>query len=246
MSSIYDFPPEILVAIAAIRPSFFYSHFIDIMSKTNSSTALLSPGGWRTNSSDAGRIEKPQRPSFSSSVTSDRLRESERMPPSPAISKAKTYGPSNSGEARKSVFKEIGLEGYHIADSTGLSSQRSVSTSMTENDKKSNDKESDQRPWFRKLSKPSRPAIRTSANPPPTTFSSFPIVAIIAFLVAIVIPGIRYREWESSIPADGVGAGLIRRADVKENLERRDNSPTDVCTRWSQQSKLPKARKKGK
>lgn len=51
---------------------------------------------------------------------------------------------------------------------------------------------------------------------------------------------------EGNVPADGVGAGLIRRTDIKENLERRDNSPTDICTRWSQQSKLSKPRKEGK
>lgn len=167
------------------------------MSTTNSRTSLLSPGEWRTNGSDAGRKEKPQRPSFSSSITSDRLRESERMPPTPVISKAKTYGLGSSIGGRKSVFKEIGLEEYRIANSSGLSTLRSASnsSSMAENDMKNNGKESDQRPWFRRLSKPSRPAIRTSASTPPATFSSFPRVAILAFLIAIVIPGFRNRGW---------------------------------------------------
>lgn len=218
------------------------------MSTTNSSTSLLSPGDWRTNSTDTARKEKPQRPGFSSSITSDRLRESERMPPSPVTSKAKIYGPGSSNGGRKSAFKEIGLEEYRIANSTGLSSLRSASTSpsnLAGHDMKNNSKESDQRPWFRRLSKPSRPVIGTSASTPPATFSSFPRVAILAFLVAIVIPGIRNRGWDGSVPADGVGAGLIRRTDSMEELERRDNSPTDICTRWSHQSKPSKPRKKG-
>jgi hypothetical protein len=219
------------------------------MSTTNSNTSLLSPGEWRTNSSNAGRKDEPQRPSFSSSITSDRLRESERMPPSPVISKAKTCGPCSSSEVRKSAFKEVGLEEYQIANSTGLSSLRSASNSpsnLTRNEMKNNGKESDQRPWFWRLSKPSRPAIRTSASTPPATFSSLPRVAILAFLIAIVIPGIRNRGWDGDLPAGGVGAGLIGTADIKVDLERRDNSPTDVCTRWSQQSQLSKSRKKGK
>ncbi len=51
------------------------------------------------------------------------------------------------------------------------------------------------------------------------------------------MPGFRYGG-EDKINISGADAGVIREAELVENasaIEGRQNSPTDVCTRWSQQ-----------
>ncbi|KAK8206871.1 hypothetical protein M8818_004706 [Zalaria obscura] len=66
-----------------------------------------------------------------------------------------------------------------------------------------------------------------------------------AFLIAIIIPLLQGIPWLSdSTPAVGVEGGVIRREpelvveDATDVKVRRDNSPTDVCVRWAQQSAL--------
>ena len=223
---------------------------------SDSSDSLLSPGVCAGARASIEQREKPQRPSFSSSVTSDRLRESERWPSTQLKAKAKSFGNggvSNSPTgARRSVFKEIGLEDTENSNSTSLTALRSSTPSPANasgNDKKVNGKareEAEQKPWYSKLAKPSRPVIRSAASAPPATFSTFPRVAILAFLIAIVIPGIRYRGKESSnanVPADGVCGGFIGGAEAIENemvFEKRQESPINICTRWAHQSMLSK------
>lgn len=105
------------------------------------------------------------------------------------------------------------------------------------------DKENSNRsgpPWFSRLGKGSRPKIKSSATGPPGSFSSIPRVALIACLIAVVLPGFRYGG-EDKVNISGADAGVIREAELVENasaIEGRANSPTAVCTRWSHQSML--------
>jgi hypothetical protein len=224
---------------------------------SDSSSSLLSPGVWNTKGANTEQREKPQRPSFSSSITSDRLRESERWPSTQPKAKAKSFG-SGSGASsptggRRSVFKEIGLEDTENADAPSSSALRSSIHSPANasgNDKIATGKskeETEEKPWYSKLAKPSRPIIKSAASAPPATFSTFPRGAILAFLIAIAIPGISYRgrgELNANVPADGVGAGPIGGGEAMENamvFEKRTDSPIDICTRWAHQSMLPKS-----
>jgi hypothetical protein len=220
---------------------------------SDSSDSLLSPGVWARTGGTTEQREKPKRPSFSSSITSDRLRESERWSSTQSTTKAKSFG-SGSGASsliggRRSVFKEIGLEDTENSESASLSALRSSTPSpanVAGNDKKTNGKareEVEQKSWYSKLAKPSRPIIKSAASAPPATFSTFSRVAILAFFIAIVIPGINYRgtgELHANVPADGVGAGPIGVAEAMENtmvFEKRADSPIEICTRWAHQSK---------
>jgi hypothetical protein len=63
-------------------------------------------------------------------------------------------------------------------------------------------------------------------------------VALIAFLIAAVVPGFRYGG-ENKVIISGADAGAIREAELVDNasaIEGRRNSPTAICTRWSHQS----------
>lgn len=218
---------------------------------SDSSDSLLSPGVWARTGGTTEQREKPKRPSFSSSITSDRLRESERWSSTQSTTKAKSFG-SGSGASsliggRRSVFKEIGLEDTENSESASLSALRSSTPSpanVAGNDKKTNGKareEVEQKLWYSKLAKPSRPIIKSAASAPPATFSTFSRVAILAFLIAIA--GINYRgtgELHANVPDDGVGAGPIGVAEAMENtmvFEKRADSPIEICTRWAHQSK---------
>ncbi|KAK0104661.1 hypothetical protein ONS95_004936 [Cadophora gregata] len=191
------------------------------------------------------------RPSFSSQKTADRLRECERRPSIATISKIKPQ--------RRSVFREEGLDdlsnsvykdgpdidlgSLHEGDEDGF-------TMEADGDKNGGVvKESryDQncvkdggagQPWYSKLSRGSRPVIKSSATAPPGSFSSIPRVALIVFLVAVVVPGFRYGGGEDKVNIGGVDAGVIRTAELVENastIEGRADSPTSTCTRWAAQ-----------
>lgn len=87
--------------------------------------------------------------------------------------------------------------------------------------------------WYSKMA---RPKIKTSATAPPGSFSSIHRTVFIAFLIACVVPGFRYSTDKEKVNISGADAGVIMRAELVENggaLEGRQNSPTDVCTRWS-------------
>ena len=95
-------------------------------------------------------------------------------------------------------------------------------------------------PWYSKLAKGSRPMIKSSATAPPGSFSSVPRVALIAFLIAVVVPGFRYSGGANKVNIGGADAGVIRTAELVENastIEGRADSPTSTCTRWAHQSK---------
>ena len=107
-------------------------------------------------------------------------------------------------------------------------------------DDKENAQNEQRKGWYSKLAKGSRPNIKTSSTAPPGSFSSIPRVALIACLIAVVIPGFRYGG-ENKVNISGADAGVIREAELVDNasaIEGRQNSPTSVCTRWSHQSML--------
>lgn len=93
-------------------------------------------------------------------------------------------------------------------------------------------------PWFSKIGR-GRPTIKTTASAPPTTFSTLPRVALIACLIAVVLPG--FLGGKDNVNNGGADAGVIPVAELVDNasaIEGRQTSPTSVCTRWSHQSKF--------
>lgn len=193
--------------------------------------------------SERGRIA---RPSFSSQKTADRLRECERSSSRSQASKIKPH--------RTSAFKEEGLDDLNrtvhsvaheemevlpVFEFEGVKKRQTKSeeSDRERNEDKENAKKAGQ-PWYSKLGKRSRPQIKSSSTAPPGTFSSIPRVALIAFLIAAVVPGFRYGG-ENKVIISGADAGVIREAELVDNasaIEGRQNSPTAVCTRWSHQS----------
>ena len=189
------------------------------------------------------------RPSFSSYKTSDRLRECEQRCSTP--SKIKPH--------RRSIFKEEGLDDLHRSvhpshpDNATNNSTPPIKTPGTPggkttfdeilcNDEEKENSESRARrenpSWFSKLVKVQRPAIKSSATAPPGSFSSVSRIALIAFLIAVVVPGFRYSSGSEKINISGADAGVIREGFLVDNgsmLEGRADSPTDVCTRWAHQ-----------
>jgi len=99
--------------------------------------------------------------------------------------------------------------------------------------------ESPKKSWYSKISKGSRPKIKTAASAPPATFSTIPRVALIVFLISVVVPGFRYTGGREKVNIPGADAGVITRAELVENgslIEGRQLGPTDTCTRWSHMS----------
>ncbi|KAF7884344.1 uncharacterized protein EAF02_004680 [Botrytis sinoallii] len=90
-----------------------------------------------------------------------------------------------------------------------------------------------------KIGKSGRRTIATS-NTPPTPFSTMPRVALLAFLIAVVVPAFGYTGRQNSntnvMKGNGADAGIIRDSEFVDNgsmIEGRADSPTSICTRWS-------------
>jgi hypothetical protein len=206
---------------------------------------------------EPGRIASgsdARRPGFSSSKTSDRLRESAYKP---------RFG-SKIKSRRQSVFREEGLEDLdtaihpsHPAHESHKSDSETSPTQDTKELKASSDttrtstdtKDSsdmtrasiDSSRWYSKFYKGSRPTVKGSSTAPPGPLSSLPRVALITFLIAIVVPGFRYSSGNGQAMMGGADAGVIRTGELVDNgsvIEGRANSPTDVCRRWAHQSQL--------
>ncbi|KAI9051121.1 hypothetical protein LZ554_005224 [Drepanopeziza brunnea f. sp. 'monogermtubi'] len=94
--------------------------------------------------------------------------------------------------------------------------------------------------WYAKIAEGSRLLCKRSATALPGNISSIPRFALIAVLLALVVPGFRYTGGEGRDSAAGAGAdaGVIRSPEFVDNastIEGRASSPTDICTRWSNQ-----------
>ncbi len=184
------------------------------------------------------------RPSFSSQKTMDRLRECERRPSIQANIKKKLQ--------KRSVFREEGLDDlttsvYRDLDASDISppaikkedsneKKRKFEEPLNENEQKGNSKKSGG--WYSKLAKGPRPIVKTAASAPPPSFTTIPRVALIVFLIAIVVPGLRNRG-DTEVNMNGADAGVIMKAELVDNASAiggRANSPTSVCTRWAHQS----------
>lgn len=95
----------------------------------------------------------------------------------------------------------------------------------------------ERKPWYSKLTSSRRPTIR-SASSAPTGLATLPRVAMIAFLLAIVIPGLLPRG-PHGVPVDGANAGVVKsRGGDAGGVWKREYSKTDTCTRWSHQAAL--------
>ena len=190
---------------------------------------------------DRGRLE---RPAFSTHITTDRLRESDRRSPS-------TKSVSNIKPQRRSVFREEGLDDlntsiYRASEITTTSEP--VQNRRSEEDTKYGrvtfdeilkdvpkqedlDAKKKERSavWLPKMAKGSRPMIKTSASAPPGGLPVLSRFTLVVFLIALVIPGSQY-----------IGAGKVKvvGADATPtpvDMERRALSGTSVCTRWAGQ-----------
>jgi len=189
------------------------------------------------------------RPSFSSHKTSDRLRECEQ----------RSSTPSKIRPQRRSVFREEGLDDLNCSvypshyttspptSPTTTEGPPNKNTTFDEilgnNDEKENAeaRKRGNAAWYSKLVKPQRPMIRQAATAPPGSFSSVTRVALLAFLIAVVVPGFRYSTGGEKVNIIGADAGVIREGILVDNgslLEGRGDSPTDVCTRWAHQGML--------
>jgi hypothetical protein len=184
------------------------------------------------------------RPSFSSQKTTDRLRENERRPSVQTNTKKKLQ--------KRSIFREEGLDDlttsvYHdLHDSETLSpaipkedsheKKRKFEDPLKEDYQKTNSKKAGS--WYSKLAKTPRPVVQSSSTAPPGTFTTVPRIALIVFLIAIVVPGLR-NTGDTDVNMNGADAGVIREAELVDNASAiggRANSPTSRCTRWAQQS----------
>ncbi|PQE25858.1 kelch domain-containing protein [Rutstroemia sp. NJR-2017a BBW] len=75
-----------------------------------------------------------------------------------------------------------------------------------------------------------RPTMSQTSNAPPSSFSSVPRFALLAFLIAVVVPGFGYKGAGTDVVnINGADAGVIREAELVENgsfIEGRADSPT--------------------
>ncbi|KAI0002798.1 hypothetical protein F4779DRAFT_622099 [Xylariaceae sp. FL0662B] len=192
------------------------------------------------NSDSRGRQEAPERPTFNSHVTGDRLRESSNLP---SFSMA-----SNIRKGRRSIFKEVGLseERDGQRDPAGSSGEKQFgevtglsSKAMQENDRRApveGDSSGGRSNWLSKLAPARRPRIKSTASaPPPTT--GLHGLSMITLLIIVVLPAISYNNGRRTVEISGADAGIIR-TPPNAVLENRETSRTDVCTRWSGQSAL--------
>ena len=194
------------------------------------------------------------RPSFSSHNTSDRLREGERKSSTPK---------SSIRVPRNSVFKEVGLDNldddvHHsqVAKEAAVPDveiehpkQQSITFDDIVKDvekSEKTEKKSSNQAWLSKIGKVTRPMIKTSSSAPPGSLTTIPRLALIAILIAVVVPGFRPSGGEESVIVGGVNAGITRTAKLVESwstIEGRTDGPTDICTRWGHQSKLARLRR---
>ncbi|KAI2465889.1 hypothetical protein F4781DRAFT_374879 [Annulohypoxylon bovei var. microspora] len=201
------------------------------------------------NSDPRSRQSAAARPRFNSQVTADRLRESSKLP---TFSMA-----SNIRKERQSMFIEVGLleeeqegqqdqqdqqdttsEGHEEIEPNERIESTSELTPPVE--RRTSDKEDSPRgksKWLSKLAPTRRPKIKTVSSAPPPTFAGLHRLSMIVLLIAVVLPTISYNHGRQKVEISGADAGVTRPTPGVV-LETRQNSPTNVCTRWAGQSAL--------
>ncbi|RYP62504.1 hypothetical protein DL771_009712 [Monosporascus sp. 5C6A] len=156
---------------------------------------------------------------------------------------------SNIRKGRRSIFREEGLE---ISDH-GVESPRRTSTGAGEKDTRGNTalRSESTRPserrspeaqdeskgitrWLsKKLGSGKRPRLIKSATSGPPSAAVLSRVSTIALLIAVVLPSSSYNNGRQTAKISGAEAAVI--TDPENVLVARQNSPTDVCTRWAGQ-----------
>ncbi|OLN97056.1 Kelch repeat-containing protein-like protein 4 [Colletotrichum chlorophyti] len=95
---------------------------------------------------------------------------------------------------------------------------------------RSNSSQVAKQPWYHKIATGyQRPGIKTISSAPPPTLSSLQRLAMIALLIAVILPTFSYKNGEQKFRS-GADAGVIR--------TRQTITTVDVCLRWSQQVAL--------
>ncbi|OTA99675.1 hypothetical protein M426DRAFT_27282 [Hypoxylon sp. CI-4A] len=196
------------------------------------------------------RGQQNGRPRFNSQLTADRLRESSRLPVIPMV--------SNIRKGRRSMFKEVGLieeeredqqdmERDNMAEETReevheerepsarLQSASEATSPVERRDSDKEDSSKGKSRWLSKLAPTRRPRIKSASSAPPPTIAGLHRLSMIALLIAIVLPTISYNNGRKKVEISGADAGVIR-PTPSAILKPRDDSPTDVCTRWAGQS----------
>lgn len=185
----------------------------------------------------------------------DRLRECEKA------SEERVCG-KKIRTVRKSRFREEGLDdevivrvdvgslgmgsaavgnGLKTTDATWCGTSTAISPSPVFGKKRGNEEPQDA-PRSAKIWKTERLSVANS-NTPPIAFSTMPRVALLAFLIAVVIPAFGYTGGHKNdtniMNGNGADAGVIQFSELVDNasmIEGRADSPTSICTRWSHMS----------
>ncbi|KAI0395842.1 hypothetical protein F5Y17DRAFT_167977 [Xylariaceae sp. FL0594] len=203
------------------------------------------------NNSDLGdQRVSCERPRFNSMVTSDRLEQGARLT-------GLTKG-SKIRKGRRSVFREVGLddEAAHARpyDDTQSREEETLGQKSTkrrpsepvspqqQHERKGstggNSKSAEKPRWLSRLASVKRPKIQSSSTAPPLAMSGVQRLSLIALLIAVVLPAIRFNNGHTKVDVSGADAGVIREPIITSKLVTRDSSPTDVCKRWAAQSAI--------
>ena len=97
--------------------------------------------------------------------------------------------------------------------------------------------------WDKPQSNFERHSIAAYLSAPSFTFPSMPRLILLAVLLAVALPSLHNSPiFSAGITLIGAKAGATRNRPVQEirtlpkELVSRDNSPTNICTRWSHQT----------
>ena len=196
------------------------------------------------------------RPSFSSQITTDRLREAERRAASAKSS-------SKIKPQRRSVFRELGLDDldhtvYHgpeviehsVPEPTNREEKDERSSrqgnvtfedilkDIPQRGEEDNVKKHTNAGWLPKLSRGARPMIKSSASAPPGGFPTLSRSALLVCLIAVCVPSFQYYGSGKDKIVVGVADATPTMFKERTVLESRQNSDTAVCTRWANQGEM--------
>ena len=83
-------------------------------------------------------------------------------------------------------------------------------------------------PWYTKLAgSKGGPRVKSASGAPPKSIAGLQRIALIAMLIAVVVPAFNYHSQQSRADMSGAEAGV---------LVKRETSPTKVCRRWAHQA----------